>query len=565
MNSSKAHTDPCFIPFKQAFKDEDLPSKFTFPFQYQPHPIAQMATKELQEYLETQTSWTHQFWEPSADQNKAVGKMFGVLIVKNTYGRLGYLTAFSGILGSQTLVGRFVPPIYDRKGESSLFLKIEKEISQINHQIEQLQKATDYLDLKQYLQTLQEESQKEIAQNKLAAKAAKKERDHKRDHFKNILDQEAYEELLNALRKESMDLDYQHKKASKSWKIQIEETLEKLKEKEDFILQLKSLRKQKSTELQDVLFHEYQVLDSRGNSRSVLDIFKDQLDKKPPAGTGDCAAPKLIQYAFQKGYQPIALAEFWWGKSPQLEDRKHGQFYPACRTKCEPVLNYMLADVDMDPNPIDAITTQNLDIQFLFEDDHIAVIHKPANLLSVPGKKIRDSVFTRMKKKFPDATGPLLAHRLDMSTSGIMVISKSLEVHRVLQKQFTDRTVQKRYVALLAGHPKYTSGIIDLPLRVDLDHRPHQIVCDRYGKPARTKWSVIEKTEQHTRVYFYPITGRTHQLRVHASHPSGLNCPIVGDDLYGIPDTRLHLHAESITFKHPVTQEQISFQSDPDF
>lgn len=565
MNSSRTHIDSCFIPFKQDIDDQDLPSKFTFPFQYQPHPIAKLAVQELQEYLETQTSWTHQFWKPSSDQTKAVGKMFGVLIVKNANGQLGYLTAFSGILGSRTLVDRFVPPIYDRKSESGFFLQIETEITQINHQIEQLQKAADYVGLKQSLQTLQEESKNDIAQKKLAAKAAKKERDQKREHFKNILNSEAYEDLLEQLRRESMGLDYQHKKASKSWKSQIENVQNKLKEKEDFIQQLKSLRKQKSTELQDQLFQEYQILDSRGQNRNVLDIFKDLSDKKPPAGTGDCAAPKLLQYAFQNGYQPIAMAEFWWGKSPQLEDRKHGQFYPACRTKCEPILNYMLADIDMDSHPMDTITTQNLDIQILFEDDHIAVIHKPANLLSVPGKKIKDSVFTRMKKKFPDATGPLLAHRLDMSTSGIMVISKSLDAHRILQKQFTDRTVQKRYVALLDGHPKYNSEIIDLPLRVDLDHRPRQIVCDTYGKPAKTKWSVIEKTAHHTRVHFHPITGRTHQLRVHASHPNGLNCPIVGDDLYGVPNKRLHLHAESISFTHPITGKEISFQSDPDF
>jgi len=565
MNSAKEHIDPCFIPLKHDFKEEDLPAKFTFPFQYQPHPIALQAAQELQEYLNTQTSWSHSFWFPSVEQSKVVGKMFGVLVVKNSKDQLGYLTAFSGILGNQTLVDRFVPPVYNRKDESSLFHKIEMEITLINQQIEQLLNTSDYLDLKNEFRMLQEESDVDMAVNKKNAKTAKKERDRKRKHFVDILSSEAYESLLNDLRKESMDLDYQHKKAAKSWKAKIELIRNRILEKEEFIQQLKNSRKKKSNQLQDVLFEEYQIIDRSGRSKSVLDIFKDLSDKRPPAGTGDCAAPKLLQYAFQKGYMPIALAEFWWGKSPQLEDRKHGKFYPACRTKCEPVLNYMLADVEMDPNPVDELVIPNTDIEILFEDDNMVVINKPPHLLSVPGKKIKDSVFTRMKSKFPDATGPLLAHRLDMSTSGLMLISKSLEVHRILQKQFTDRTIEKRYIALLDGHLEEKSGIIDLPLRVDLDHRPRQIVCDTYGKPARTKWSVVESTEQCTRIYFHPITGRTHQLRVHASHPDGLNCPIVGDDLYGVPNNRLHLHAESITFTHPITQERIHFQSPPDF
>jgi tRNA pseudouridine32 synthase/23S rRNA pseudouridine746 synthase len=557
--------DKCFIQFKQNTDHYDLPHNFTFPFQYQPHPIALQAAKELQEYITHQSTWEHQFWQPSEIQSKPIGKMFGVLVVKNSQNQIGYLTAFSGILSNRTLLEKFVPPIYDRKADQSEFIRIEKETSAINTKIKQLENSSELNHLKDQLAQNKSTSQQILSEEKKKLKQAKKRRDAQRLQYKDQLDAEEYESLLNSLRNESMNLDYEYKKLSKSWKAVLLENESGIAEIEKEIDHLKNKRKLQSAKLQDALFTEYRILNFKGDSQGVLDIFEHWSNIKPPAGAGDCAAPKLLQYAFKNEYHPIALAEFWWGKSPQLEVRKHQLFYPACKSKCEPILTHMLSGMEVDKNPIDQISTTALKIEKIFEDDDIIIINKPANLLSISGKKIKDSVFTRLRAEYPDATGPMLAHRLDMSTSGLMIISKSLDTHRILQRQFTNRTVQKKYVAILEGYPDKNTGTIDLPLRVDLDHRPHQVVCNLHGKTATTKWTVIEKKNNQTRIHFFPITGRTHQLRVHASHPKGLNCPILGDDLYGTPNDRLHLHAESISFLHPTSGKEVSFQKSPDF
>jgi tRNA pseudouridine32 synthase/23S rRNA pseudouridine746 synthase len=259
------------------------------------------------------------------------------------------------------------------------------------------------------------------------------------------------------------------------------------------------------------------------------------------------------------------MAEFWWGKSPDSEIRLHQQFYPACRGKCEPILNHMLQGIPLDQNPMESQATVN-QIEIVFEDDSIAIFNKPPDFLSVPGKTLTDSVFTRAKKLFPNATGPLLVHRLDMSTSGLILMAKNKSVHKALQKQFIQKTISKRYVAILDGILESSfEGEINLPLRLDLDDRPKQIVCDDFGKPAKTRFEVVEIKEGKTKVYFYPITGRTHQLRVHAAHSRGLNFPIVGDDLYGNKAERLFLHAERLTFFHPVLKKEITVDCSGDF
>ncbi|MND52220.1 Ribosomal large subunit pseudouridine synthase A [compost metagenome] len=259
------------------------------------------------------------------------------------------------------------------------------------------------------------------------------------------------------------------------------------------------------------------------------------------------------------------MAEFWWGQSPKSEIRIHGQFYPACRGKCEPILAHMLEGVEMDENPMLTNPAEGRDVEIVYEDEALVVVNKPAEFLSVPGKNVQDSVYERMRLKYPNATGPLIVHRLDMSTSGIMLVAKTKESHKVLQEQFIKRTIKKRYIALLDGVVESEEGFIDLPLRVDLDNRPHQLVCYEYGKPACTKWEVVERKNNKTKIHFYPITGRTHQLRVHAAHPMGLNSPIVGDDLYGNKGERLHLHAEWIEFKHPTSKEIMTIQVEAEF
>ncbi len=329
--------------------------------------------------------------------------------------------------------------------------------------------------------------------------------------------------------------------------------------------QLKEERKSKSHALQQWLFDQYNFLNISGEKRNVIDIFRTRVIDIPPSGTGDCAAPKMLQYAFDNELTPMALAEFWWGKSPNSEIRKHGNFYPACRGKCEPILGHMLAGMDIDSNPLLTNPAIGKTLEIIYEDEYLCVINKPSEFLSAPGKHITDSVQERMKAKYPHSTGPLIVHRLDMSTSGLIVIGKTKEIYTQLQSQFVKRTVKKRYVALLAGIVKDDAGYIDLPLQLDINNRPYQKVCHEYGKSARTRYEVIERKDGKTKIHFYPITGRTHQLRVHAAHTDGLNAPIVGDDLYGKKDKRLHLHAEMITFTHPISGEVISLHVAPEF
>jgi tRNA pseudouridine32 synthase/23S rRNA pseudouridine746 synthase len=259
------------------------------------------------------------------------------------------------------------------------------------------------------------------------------------------------------------------------------------------------------------------------------------------------------------------MAEFWWGKPAPSNIRKQGNFYPACRNKCEPILGHMLQGLAVEPNPLLLNPAIGKELEFIYEDPYLVIVNKPAEFLSVPGKTITDSVQQRMRSRYPNATGPLTVHRLDMATSGLMVIALSKEVHGHLQEQFMKRTVKKRYVALLDGIVKQSQEYIDLPLRVDLDNRPYQLVCYEHGKTARTRYEILAVHNNQTRVNFYPITGRTHQLRMHAAHPNGLDTAIVGDDLYGVKKDRLYLHAAQLTFKHPVSKEAMNFEIDVPF
>jgi tRNA pseudouridine32 synthase/23S rRNA pseudouridine746 synthase len=263
--------------------------------------------------------------------------------------------------------------------------------------------------------------------------------------------------------------------------------------------------------------------------------------------------------------RPVAMAEFWWGVSPAPEIKKHKQFYSACRGKCEPILHHMLEGMSLEDNPMMMYDGETKKITTVYEDDELLIINKPTEFLSVPGKVIKDSVWMRMKHKYPEATGPLIVHRLDMSTTGLMIIAKTKEAHKEIQSQFINRKIKKRYIALLDGVVEEDEGYINLPLRQDYEDRPRQLVCHEHGKRARTSWNVLERKENTTKIHFHPITGRTHQLRVHAAHHLGLNMPIIGDDLYGKKGDRLHLHAEWIEFDHPKTKERVSFHADADF
>ena len=332
------------------------------------------------------------------------------------------------------------------------------------------------------------------------------------------------------------------------------------------IQQLKEERKQRSIALQQWIFEQFVIQNARGEETDLYTLFIEHAHRNPPAGSGECAAPKLLQYAYTHRLQPIAMAEFWWGDSPKGEIRRHGHYYPACRHKCEPILGFMLQGLEVEPNPLLTSNTDADQLDTVYEDEYLLVVNKPAGMLSVPGKTGQASVLSILQERYPDATGPILVHRLDMDTSGLLLAAKDKDTHAQLQKQFEGRSVKKRYIALLEGIPQAEpKGFIRLPLRPDFDNRPLQMVCYEYGKPAVTRYEIINVIHQHTRIAFYPETGRTHQLRVHAAHPEGLNCPIVGDPLYGQPAIRLHLHAERLEFRHPVTGQRLQIQKEAPF
>lgn len=549
-----------FQSFKNNISGIPLPEKFTFPFYYEPHELSIIASSELQEYLETQTDFEHNFGLKLNQEGLVIGKMFGVLVCQNREGEIGYLWAFSGKLAGKNHHIYFVPTIFDMLQVDGYFRIEEDVLNAINRQIEILENSEELQNKKNQLDTTLKEVAADIQNQKNKIKRLKIERDEKRISFSNRASAEI-EKLEILLSEESKNESILLKKMSKYWNFQLEIAQKELDEIVAEIQLLKEKRRIKSGALQQKLFAEYSFLNVLGKRKSLGEIF----DNNPPAGAGECAAPKLLNYAFEHQLKPIAMAEFWWGQSPKSEIRKHRQFYPACKSKCEPILmTHMLKGLQIDANPFEDNPTGK-EIEVVYEDEALLVINKPAEFLSVPGKKITDSVYQRIKEKYPEATGPLVVHRLDMSTSGLMLIAKDEVTYVKLQSQFIKKTISKRYVALLDGVLHDNEGSIDLPLRVDLEDRPRQLVCFDHGKPAKTNWKKIKIINNQTLVYFYPITGRTHQLRVHASHELGLKTPIIGDDLYGTKSNRLHLHAEQLIFIHPLSNKEICFHCEAEF
>ena len=527
-----------------------LPDKFTYPFHYTPHPLCVMAADEVQVYLQHQAQWQDELQQ---------GKMFGVLIVQTTEGEIGYLAAFSGILAGKNIHPYFVPPIYDLLQPDGFFKKEEEHISAINHRIRELEEDTSYQKCRQALEEETARCSRLLSQAKAKLKAAKELRDCRRQT-----------EQLSESEQAAMIRESQFQKAElKRLERSLKEHLSSLqKETDTYVSQIEALkneRKSRSATLQQQLFEQFRLLNARGEVKDLCSIFAHTVHKIPPAGAGECAAPKLLQYAYFHHYRPVAMAEFWWGDSPKAEIRHHGHYYPACKGKCEPILGHMLQGLEVEENPLleDNHRTTVLDI--IYEDDYLLIVNKPAGMLSVPGKETADSVYSRIRHLYPDATGPLVVHRLDMATSGLLLIAKTKEVHQNLQAQFSNRSIKKRYTALLEGIVSDEEGTIDLPLCLNPLDRPRQIVDKEHGKPAITRYRVLARIESQTLVAFYPLTGRTHQLRVHSAHSLGLHCPIKGDELYGSKADRLYLHAESLEFTHPVSKEKVTIEVKADF
>jgi tRNA pseudouridine32 synthase/23S rRNA pseudouridine746 synthase len=551
-----------FTPFESDITGIPLPNKFTFPFYYDPHPLSLLATEELQHHINTQTEWTHDFGDPEDRESYSIGKMFGVLVVQRQDGEIGYLSAFSGKLADANHHDRFVPPVFDMLQDGNFFIEGMKELNVIQAEVKALESVDGYEEAIQKRKADYQEGQSQIKVLKEKIKKDKAKRKIQRQEAKSNLNSESYNDLVDQLAVESQQSRIHLKNTVKHWNERNKINDLNLSLYTDKIEAAKSRRAAHSANLQQRLFDSYKFLNAESEIKTLNDIFTNI---PPTAGAGECAAPKLLQYAFLHKLKPICMAEFWWGKPPKSAIRKHGQFYPACRGKCEPILGHMLVGLEVEENPLLINPGINKKIEIIFEDDYILAINKPPDLLSVPGVIIKDSVSDRIEKMYKDQPGPFVVHRLDMSTSGVMIFSKTRAANRGLQKQFMNRTIKKRYVATLEGYLTQDTGTIDLPIRLDLDDRPKQVVDYVQGKPATTHYEVIEKKNNTTKVYFYPITGRTHQLRVHAAHPDGLNHPIVGDDFYGRKGERLLLHAERIEFLHPISKEEMVIEMKEEF
>lgn len=604
--------------FKKSVSHLALPEKFTYPFHYPPHPLCVLAAEEVKKYIASRKEWQEEL---------ASGKMFGVLIVQTDNGitnneenQIGYLAAFSGNLAGKNLHPYFVPPVYDLLQPEGFFKIEEEQISAINIRIRELENSGSYLNSKEKWKIETEQAKAVLNQAKAELKMAKEAREIRRQSSPELSEEEQA-----SLIRESQYQKAEYKRLEKEWKKRLEELETEVRHFDIEIERLKTERKERSAALQRKLFEQFRMLNAQGEVKDLYTIFEQTVQKVPPAGAGECALPKLLQYAYLHQLKPLAMAEFWWGDSPKNEIRHHGYYYPSCKGKCEPILQHMLQGLEVDENPLLNPVHEEEELEIVFEDEWLLVVNKPVGMLSVPGKaEDRDSVYHRLKKKYPEATGPMIVHRLDMATSGLLLVAKTKEVHQDLQAQFANRSIKKRYVAVLDGtiikteketkpiaekailiaketvSTKKTAkaertgrtGRIELPLCLNPLDRPRQMVSRKHGKEAITEYQIISESEKntsesentfnesnridesersinesrkYTRIIFYPLTGRTHQLRVHAAHPEGLGCPILGDELYGKKADRLYLHAEYIEFRHPIYGDILCIQKEADF
>lgn len=541
----------CLQYFSPQPDTTDTPSRLRNPFENNPHPLAITASKILKQKLQ------------HSSKPIDVGKMFGVLVVSDQAGKIGFLSSFSGMFNQQWQADGFVPPVFEID-QQQLFLNDGAiTVNGLTATIEDLLLGSNYLNALNDLNQLEQRQSAALISLKAQHLSHKKQRQLQRNQIKvsedfnldksqimrqlALLSQQDKREYLQLKRQSQALLDQANTKIDVNYRHQI--------------TQLKQQRRDLSKRLHDQVFDSYRLHNSLGEVATVRSLFDG---KNPPSGTGDCAAPKLLQFAFNHQLKPLALAEFWWGEPPATGVRHHGNLYSPCRGKCHPILPFMLKGLDVVSSD-DASIRENLEPTIVYEDADIVVVNKPADLLSIPGKEEHHSVLSWLRKNYPDATGALLVHRLDMSTSGLLLAAKTAHSHKFLQKQFINRTVQKRYVAVLSKVIENEPKVVDLPLRVDLDDRPRQVVCYEHGKSAVTRMEVISSDSISTRVYFYPVTGRTHQLRVHAAHYDGLAAPIVGDDLYGTRGGRLFLHAQMLTFNHPTTGDRMEVMSPAPF
>ena len=534
--------------FKSDISVVETPGRFNNPFYYSPHALCVMAADEVRAMLSRDEALL-------ADALR--GKMFGVLVVCTPDGGIAYLAAFSGLLAGSNNVDGFVPPVFDFLSPTGYFKQEEGRISLLNARIKEMERDGECPVALAEQDAMKRDMEQELSAMREAMAMSKQRRNELRATCTLTADEEA------SLIRESQFQKAELKRATARWQQQIAKCGERIAPLMAQIAAMKDERKRRSAALQQWLFEQFVMLNARGEGRTLLDIFKEQRGCIPPSGAGECAAPKLMQYAYANSLQPLALAEFWVGESPAGEVRHDGCFYGACKSKCEPILSHMLKGLDVEENALE----QGGDIEALeivYEDEWIVAVNKPHGVLSVPGIVGGTSVQQWLREEYLHTNELFVVHRLDMSTSGLLVAAKSMEVYKALQASFASRNVKKEYLALLDGVPAVASGTINLPLAADYENRPRQKVDFAGGKEAVTHYSVLRVVEYDGRqcalVCFEPVTGRTHQLRVHAAYKEGLNLPIVGDTLYGRWASRLMLHAASLRFVHPVSGKDMKLE-----
>ncbi|WP_337437734.1 pseudouridine synthase [Prevotella sp.] len=547
--------------------DIQPPHQFTFPFCYEPHPLCRLAAAEVEHHIVESGVWQGE---------TSCGKMFGVLVVREerrvkseesdgSEGALGFIAAYSGLLAGRNDWAYFVPPVFDAQQPDGHFKVTERSISDINKEIDGIRRSADYQSAKNREEELRQSADEQIAAMKQHIASAKAERDRRRSDAQAGLVHISEAEAA-AMTRESQTLKADLRRLKQRLDMELSAAHALTFQYDERIAALRQRRRSMSDELQRWLFEQYRMLNARGEERNLIDIFSATTHGIPPAGAGDCCAPKLLQYAYSHGLQPVCMAEFWWGESPRQEIRHHLSYYPACRSKCLPILTHMLQGLDVEPNPLMAAATERLKI--VYEDDAICVVDKPAGMLSVPGKDNVESVESIMRQRWHQYDGnPIMVHRLDRDTSGLMVVARTLEAYHSLQQQFACRTAAKRYEAVLDGVPALQQGTISLPLMPDITDRPRQRVDMEHGKPSVTTYRVVSTQNHRTLVWLFPHTGRTHQLRVHCAHPLGLATPILGDPLYGrgTAAPRMYLNAAELEITHPVTGRRMQWESESAF
>lgn len=561
--------DPLTHRFDTRESSLPIPERFNDPFRYTPAPVTAEAAKTVLGYISVSEGLRQVFSE---------GKMLGVLTVRDPDGKLGFLAGFSGLAGGRGVLPYFVPPVLDLTDPSGYFRQEEARINGIGTLIKETEENPEFGSAIRNAEAVKAGCEEKIRQWKERMAESKARRDALRLSGADKM-------TLASLIKESQFEKAQLKRISAECKAAMEDAESECRKFSARIAALKRLRQEKSEELQEWISRNMVVENALGEQKSVWDIFSGE-GLVPPGGTGECAAPKLLHYAYTHRLEPVAMGEFWYGKSLGNEVRQHGRFYPSCKGKCGPLLKFMMQGLDVEtehPEPFSGTVNRSDAVPaIIYEDSDIIAADKPSGMLSAPGKTGEKSLPELLSEKL--GISLFGVHRLDMDTSGVIVFAKNPDAQKNLQRQFETGEVRKEYTALLDtagnGTPDAAVGLsetwksaaagygtISLPLAPDYHDRPRQKVDFKHGKKAVTEYNITGTGEGWAKVLFRPLTGRTHQLRVHAAHPMGLGSPIKGDRLYGSADSacRLCLHASRIKFRHPVTGLPVELASCPEF